>query len=175
MFGPIRVRLGAVATIQRGKRVVRKELSVSEGYPVYQNSLSVLGYYERFNTNAETTFIVSAGAAGEIGYSYESFWKADDVWTLETDVVNQRYLYHILLDKQSQIKSQIRKASIPRLSRVTLENLCVILPSLIDQDYIVTILDKFDTLTANLSKGLPKEIEQRQTQYAYFRDKLLNF
>ena len=41
--------------------------------------------------------------------------------------------------------------------------------------YIVSILDRFDTLCNDLSAGLPAEIEARQKQYEYYRDKLLSF
>ena len=40
---------------------------------------------------------------------------------------------------------------------------------------IFTILDKFDTLTNSITEGLPREIELRQKQYEYYRDKLLSF
>ncbi|WP_238597523.1 restriction endonuclease subunit S, partial [Streptococcus suis] len=96
VFGTIRVELGAVASVVRGKRLVRKELSQSEGYPVYQNSLNALGYYKDWNTEANTAFIISAGAAGEVGYSNQNFWKADDVWTIETAVISQRFIFHVL-------------------------------------------------------------------------------
>ena len=48
-------------------------------------------------------------------------------------------------------------------------------PPIIVQEYIVSILDKFDDLINDVSKGLPKEIEQRQKQYEYYRGKLLSF
>jgi type I restriction enzyme S subunit len=48
-------------------------------------------------------------------------------------------------------------------------------PSLEEQARIVSILDKFDTLTTSISEGLPKEIELRQKQYEYYRDMLLTF
>lgn len=43
------------------------------------------------------------------------------------------------------------------------------------QEHIVSILDKFDTLVNDISQGLPKEIELRQKQYEYYREKLLSF
>ena len=49
------------------------------------------------------------------------------------------------------------------------------IPTLEEQKHIVTILDKFDTLTTSISEGLPKEIELRQKQYEYYRDMLLTF
>jgi type I restriction enzyme S subunit len=49
------------------------------------------------------------------------------------------------------------------------------IPPLEEQKRIVSILDKFDTLTNSISEGLPKEIEQRTKQYEYYRDLLLTF
>ena len=47
--------------------------------------------------------------------------------------------------------------------------------SLAEQKRIVTILDKFDTITSSITQGLPREIELRQKQYEYYRDMLFNF
>jgi type I restriction enzyme, S subunit len=56
-----------------------------------------------------------------------------------------------------------------------IEDILVPIPSLAEQARIVEILDKFDTLTASLSDGLPREIALRQQQYEYYRDLLLSF
>lgn len=48
-------------------------------------------------------------------------------------------------------------------------------PSLEQQQRIVDILDRFDALCNDISDGLPAEIEARQKQYEYYRDKLLTF
>ena len=49
------------------------------------------------------------------------------------------------------------------------------LPPIAEQERIVAILDKFDTLSTSKSEGLPKEIELRKKQYEYYRDMLLSF
>ena len=49
------------------------------------------------------------------------------------------------------------------------------LPPLSEQRHIVAILDHFDSLCNDLTSGLPAEIEARQKQYEYYRDKLLTF
>ena len=49
-----------------------------------------------------------------------------------------------------------------------------ILP-LSEQEYIVSILDKFEKYCNDISDGLPAEIKLRQKQYEYYRDKLLTF
>lgn len=48
-------------------------------------------------------------------------------------------------------------------------------PPLAEQERIVAILDKFDALVNDISRGLPAEIEARKKQYAYYRDRLLDF
>ena len=56
-----------------------------------------------------------------------------------------------------------------------LENILIPLPSREEQARIVSILDRFDALCNDLSEGLPAEIDARQKQYEYYRDKLLKF
>jgi type I restriction enzyme S subunit len=61
---------------------------------------------------------------------------------------------------------------------VNADNLAKILipvPSPEEQTRIADILDKFDALTNSITEGLPREIELRQKQYAYYRGLLLNF
>ena len=176
VFGPIRVKLGQVVNLQRGKRLVKKQLTAAGSFPVYQNSLTPLGYFEQSNRVKETSFVICAGAAGEIGYSDTDFWAADDVYTLETsEDISDKFMYYVLLSKQDRLKSQVRKASIPRLSKDAIDKVTFYLPSFTEQERIVSILDNFNTLTTSISEGLPKEIEQRQKQYAYWREQLFNF
>ena len=176
VFGPIRVKLGQVINLQRGKRLVRNQLTTSGSFPVYQNSLTPLGYFTHSNRSKGTSLIICAGAAGEIGYSDTDFWAADDVYTLETsDNISDKFMYYVLLSKQDRLKSQVRKASIPRLSKDAIDKITFYLPSITEQERIVSILDHFNTLTNSLSEGLPKEIELRQKQYEYWREQLLNF
>ena len=176
VFGPIRVKVGQVVNLQRGKRLVKKQLTTSGSVPVYQNSLAPLGYYTESNRVKNTSFVICAGAAGEIGYSTVDFWAADDVYTLETsDNISDKFIYYVFLSKQDRLKSQVRKASIPRLSKVAIDKITFYLPSITEQERIVSILDNFNTLTNSLFEGLPKEIELRQKQYEYWREQLLNF
>ena len=165
-------KLVDAVSIERGKRVVRSQLSISGKYPVYQNSLTPLGYHTDYNYNANTTFIIVAGAAGEIGFSDKAFWAADDCFAVvcPENVLN-RYIYHLLLNNQNQLVSKVRKASIPRLSRSAIENLVIPIPPLDVQREIVRILDNFTELTVELTA----ELIARQKQYAFYRNKLLTF
>ena len=169
------VKLGEVCEIRRGIRVVKKQLGEEDGYPVFQNSLTSLGMYQSSNRKAGTTFIICAGAAGEIGYCNSEFWAADDCSTVESDVLIDRFIYFYLMTQQYKLKSQVRKASVPRLSREAIENLIIPLPPLEIQSRIVEVLDKMATLTAELEAELKAELEARKQQYEYYRNKLLIF
>ena len=170
------LRLEEICEFKRGKRLVKSELQEEGKFPVYQNSIIPLGYYHEKNFERDNTFIISAGAAGEIVYSDREFWAADDVYVLKTkENITSKYLYYLLLSKQYIIKSKVRKASIPRLSKDDIEKILVEIPSLSLQNKIVKVLDKFQLLLGDTKGLLPEEIEQRQKQYEYYREKLLTF
>jgi type I restriction enzyme S subunit len=71
---------------------------------------------------------------------------------------------------KGKVKSKVVHSSIPALKEIQIP-----VPPLEEQERIVAILDRFDTLTNDLSSGLPAEIEARRKQYEYYRDKLLTF
>ena len=56
-----------------------------------------------------------------------------------------------------------------------LQEMPILLPSLEEQNRIVSILDRFDKLINDIFIGLPAEIELRRKQYEYYRNKLLSF
>ena len=168
--------LGEICDIKRGVRVVKSELEQEGKYPVYQNSLTPLGYYDKCNYPANTTFIISAGAAGKVGFSDVDFWAADDCLCIKCpEIINSKYLYYYMLDKQDFFLSQVRHASVPRMSRTIVENFKLPIPPLEEQERIVSILDKFEALTTSLSDGIPAEQAAQQKRYEYYRDLLLTF
>ena len=165
-------KLNDMCHINRGVRVVRSELAESGKYEVFQNSLTPLGYYDKSNSPSNTTFVISAGAAGQIGFSKKPFWAADDCLLIRTsDFIENKYVYYCLLNKQQNIISQVRKASVPRLSRKVIEQFEIPVPPLEVQQRIVEILDNFTSLTAELEA----ELEARKRQYEYYRNLLLTF
>ena len=56
-----------------------------------------------------------------------------------------------------------------------LTNIKIPIPPLAEQERIVSILDRFESLTTSLTAGLPAEIAARRQQYEHYRDKLLTF
>lgn len=168
--------LGDAVVLERGKRVVKKELSETEGYPVYQNSLTPLGYYKESNQVKDTTFVIVAGAAGDIGYSKVDFWAADDCFVVRCpNNLSDRYVYHVLLNQQQLLKGKVRKASVPRLPKTAIDKLVIPVPPLEVQREIVRILDNFTERTEELQKELTAELTVRKKQYEYYRDQLLTF
>lgn len=168
-------KLKNVAKITRGKRLVRSDLEEKGKFPVFQNSLKPLGYYYDKNFSGNKTCVISAGAAGEIFYRENDFWAADDVFVIDSDSILNKYIYYFLLSKQKLIKTKVRKASVPRLSREEIERLEILIPSVELQKVIVEVLDKFQDLLSDTQGLLPEEIEKRQKQYEYYREKLLTF
>ena len=57
----------------------------------------------------------------------------------------------------------------------TVKQLDLMIPPIEEQNRVVSILDKFDSLVNDISVGLPAEIELRRKQYEYYRNKLLSF
>ena len=65
-------------------------------YPVYQNSIEALGYYDKVSRRSNMTFIICAGAAGEIGFSTSEFWAADDCFTINHDDLLDKFIYYCI-------------------------------------------------------------------------------
>ena len=161
-------KLGEVCNVQRGRRLTKKDMIEDGEYLVYQNSMIPLGRYNKYNVKGGTTYVICAGSAGEIGYSSEDFWAADDVSYFECpEFVHSKFVYYYLLTQQQRILQQVRRAGVPRLAPDVLRQLPIPLPPLSVQSRIVEILDKFTALEA--------ELELRKKQYQHYREQLLNF
>ena len=90
------------------------------------------------------------------------------------DLVTTKYLYYIL-SRNPQLLRYDNGADQTNLRKADILNILIAIPTIKEQKKITEILDRFDTLCNNLSAGLPAEIEARQKQYEYYRDKLLSF
>ena len=73
------------------------------------------------------------------------------------------------------LSNYISGAAQPKLNQKNLNSISIPMPEKSEVKRIVDMLDRFDTLCNDLSSGLPAEIEARQKQYEYYRDKLLSF
>lgn len=94
------------------------------------------------------------------------------------DAVNSRYLKHIIesLTGCKELRKRTLVNAVPiKVNKDDIGKIVLPFPSLAEQQKIVSILDRFDSLTNDLTEGLPAEIEKRRLQYEYYRDKLLTF
>lgn len=65
--------------------------------------------------------------------------------------------------------------TVKSVSMGEMRKLLIPIPPMEVQERIVKVLDNFDAICSDLGIGLPAEIEKRQKQYEYYRDKLLSF
>ena len=88
------------------------------------------------------------------------------------------FLYYVLNSTQVQ-RDMAKKASfggaVQNLNADIVRDLEVPVPPLDVQQRIVEVLDNFEKICTDLKTGLPAEINARQKQYEYYRDKLLTF
>ena len=85
-----------------------------------------------------------------------------------------RYVYQWLC-KQYDVLKALGEGSQHNINAKKVKDFAIPIPSLAEQERIVSILDRFESLTTSLTAGLPAEIAARRQQYEHYRDKLLTF
>lgn len=90
---------------------------------------------------------------------------------------NPKYIAYLMQTENffQQKKKYARGVKVIDIKISDLEKIKLPIPSLEEQQRIVSILDRFESLTTSLQSGLPAEISARRQQYEYYRDKLLTF
>ena len=125
----------------------------------------------------EEAIIVKSRGIIDFEYYTKPFSFKNEFWSYssDSDDVNLRYVYHYLNHNKSHFQHIAGNMQMPQISSNDTEKYKIPLPTKTVQSRIVQVLDNFDTVCNDLNIGLPKEIELRQKQYEYFRDKLLTF
>ena len=92
-------------------------------------------------------------------------------------IILPMYYWHFAQSKLywNQVNKLVSKAGQPQFNANVLKKVVIPTPSINEQEHIVRLLDRFDSLTTDIITGLPTEIATRQNQYEYYRDKLLTF
>ena len=144
-------------------------------YPIYANGKDVYGYSNSFRIKEDSVCISSIGAnAGTVFFKNGYFTPIIRLKVIVplTNTINTKYLYYAISTLRIKTKGN---GGIPNINANDIKKLLVPIPSLSEQQRIVSILDKFETLVNDLSQGLPAEIAAVQEQYEYYRNKLLTF
>ncbi len=148
-------------------------------YPVYSSQTAddgVFGYINSYDYDGEyITWTTDGANAGSIFYRNGKFSITNVCGLLKVRVsdVNAKFLSYILATVAKKYVSS--GMGNPKLMSNVMENVKVQIPLMIEQNRIVSILDKFDALVSDIRVGLPAEISARKSQYEYYRGKLLTF
>ena len=96
---------------------------------------------------------------------------------LDNSKISNRYYWHFSKSSQywRQAEKLVSKGGQQQFNTNAVERVVVPVPPLDVQNRIVNVLDNFERICSDLNIGLPAEIEARQKQYEYYRDKLLTF
>ena len=136
----------------------------------------------RSNLESGDVLFSGTGTIGETAVIEETptNWNIKEgVYAIKPDPqkLNSKFLRYILMTttiRESYLK-KVAGGTVKSIPMAEMKKLRIPIPSLEEQERIVSILDRFDVLCNDITTGLPAEIEARQKQYEYYRDKLLTF
>mgnify|MGYP004683520313 FL=1 len=169
--------LGELAEIGTGSSNTKDGLS--EGlYPFYTRGQEVLRKNEyEFDDEAIITAGDGVGVGKVIHYVKGKYALHQRAYRFKPgDLLNARFLYFYMTSTfykyvcGNSVSSSVSSLRKPRLLKYPIP----LLP-MQEQIRIVSILDRFESLTTSLQSGLPAEIAARRQQYEHYRDKLLTF
>ena len=189
VYGYVEVRLGDIGKVSMCRRILKSETNLIGGIPFFKIGtfgkredayISIEKFYEykeKYPYPKKGMILIST--SGTIGRTVvfdgkpAYYQDSNIVWidNNEERVLN-KYLYYFYQTNPWKIDIG---GTIERLYNENIEKTSIPLPSLEEQQRIVDILDRFDKLCNDISEGLPAEIEARQKQYEYYREKLLTF
>ena len=127
------------------------------------------GIYDASKENPVIIFDDFTGAFKWVDFPFKVKSSAMKMLKANSEKTTLRYIYHVM-GNIGFSSSEHKRLWISVYSAFKIP-----VPPLPVQSEIVRILDRFDSLCNDISSGLPAEIEARQKQYEYYRDKLLSF
>ncbi|GAB2506785.1 restriction endonuclease subunit S [Microbacterium petrolearium] len=97
--------------------------------------------------------------------------------TPKKDMIRSRFLIHLLRSGgiRTRILGVADGSTVASVSMASLRRVLVPVPTLEEQDRLISLLDNFESLTNDLTSGLPAELTARRKQYEFYRDRLLTF
>lgn len=169
-----------MAKLERGKVFSKKYIDENKGdYPVYSSQTAnngELGLINSYEYDGKyLTWTTDGAYAGTVFYRDGKFSITNVCGLIKADntLLDIRFLFFWL----SKVAKDYVYSGMgnPKLMSNQAAQITVPIIPLKEQKRIATILDRFDSLTTDLTVGLPAEIEKRKQQYEYYRDKLLTF
>ena len=172
------VQLADIADIGTGSSNTNE--AVEDGkYPFFVRSQEPL---RKNDYEYDETAIITAGDGVGVGKVYHyiegkyALHQRAYRIHINTPEVMPKYYFHYMKAKfLPYIQKTMFQGSVASIRRPMLNAFPVPVPPLDAQNRIVNVLDNFEKICSDLNIGLPAEIEARQKQYEYYRDKLLTF
>lgn len=117
--------------------------------------------------------LVQSRGVIDVIYCDQPFTFKSEMWAYTCqDPITVRYLYYALKVRLNELRAIAESmGSLPQISAKVTDCLQIPLPPIEVQQYIVSILDMFSQLAAELAA----ELAARKKQYAHYRETLLNF
>ena len=193
----ITMSLGEVGTFTRGSGLQKKDFTpTGVGCIHYGQIYTYYGTYayktksfvsQKFAQKARKAkygdLIIATTSENDEDVCKAGVWLGNEDIAFSSDAcfyihkMNPKYVAYYFQTEQFQKQKRkfITGAKVRRVNATDLAKIKIPIPPLSEQQRIVSILDKFDTLTSSISEGLPKEIELRRKQYEYYREQLLSF
>ncbi|RKV82722.1 MAG: restriction endonuclease subunit S [Neisseria sp.] len=146
----------------------------------YYGASGIVDYVEDFILDGDYLLVSEDGAnllarKTPIAFSVSGkIWVNNHAHILKFRTYAERRFIEFYLNN-IDISMYISGAAQPKLNKQNLNKIRIPIPPLPEQEKIVAILDKFDTLTHSVSEGLPHELALRRKQYEYYREQLLAF
>ena len=160
-----------VSIMQRGTSLTKKD-STEGIYPVISGGKTPAFYCDLSNRNGETITVAGSGAgAGYVQYWNEPIFVCDAFSIKGAGDVSTKYLYYCLVNMQEKIYATKKGGGVPHVHISSIDKFLVPIPPPPVQEEIVKILDRF----AEYAAELQAELQARQEQYGYYRNKLLTF
>lgn len=162
--------------IKRGVAFTKKQ-AVLGNFPVVANAAEPISFHNEFNRDGEFIVIARSGAnAGLISYWNEELYLTD-AFSIHPNnsVLNTKFVFYYLKIHQREIHLMKRGSGVPHVRASDFEIYKTPVPSLLQQERIIKILDKLDTATQAITGEIKKEKALRKKQYEYYRDLLLTF
>jgi type I restriction enzyme S subunit len=168
--------LGEVASFHRGTAITEKQTTEGD-IPVVANGPTPVYSHGESNREGETVVVARSGVnAGFVSYWNQPIFLTDAFSVHpDTTILTPCFVFRFLQSKQEVVHSMKKGSGVPHVQVKEMQRFQIPIPPLEEQARIVAILDQFDALVNDLSRGLPAEIAARRQQYAHYRDRLLTF
>lgn len=138
------VALSNIADIIKGKQINGTELFESGDYYVMNGGIVPSGYYNDFNTPANTISISEGGnSCGYVQFNDVPFWSGGHCYTLQikSDQIDLRYLFHFLKHREQDIMALRIGSGLPNIQKKDLERFQILIPYVDEQQRCAIIFD----------------------------------